>query len=49
MKATWTNEAKGILDFVRTHIFYRFEILKAIISDHDTYFCNRSMEALLCD
>jgi transposase InsO family protein len=46
-KATWTNDAKVVLDFVRTHIFDRFEIPKAIISDRNTYFCNRSMEALL--
>jgi hypothetical protein len=47
-KATRTNDAKVVLDFVRTHIFDRFGIHKAIISDHDTHFCNRSMEALLC-
>jgi len=46
-KSTRTNDAKVVLDFVRTHIFNRFEIPKAIISDRDTYFCNRSMEALL--
>jgi hypothetical protein len=46
-KATRTNDAKVVLDFVRTHIFNRFGILKAIISDRGTYFCNHSMEALL--
>jgi len=46
-KATQTNDAKVVLDFVRTHIFDRFGILKAIISDRDTHFCNHSMEALL--
>jgi hypothetical protein len=46
-KATRTNDAKVVLDFVRTHIFDRFGILKAIISDRGTHFCNRSMEALL--
>jgi hypothetical protein len=40
-KATWTNNAKVVLDFVRTHIFDRFGIPKAIISDHGTHFCNR--------
>jgi transposase InsO family protein len=30
-----------------THIFNRFGIPKAIISDRDTHFCNRSIEALL--
>jgi len=46
-KATRTNDAKVVLDFVRTHIFDRFGIPKAIISDRGTHFCNRSMEALL--
>ena len=46
-KATRTNDAKVVLDFVRTHIFDRFGIPKAIISDRGTHFCNRSIEALL--
>jgi hypothetical protein len=46
-KATQTNNAKIVLDFIRTHIFDRFGILRAIISYRGTYFCNRSMEALL--
>jgi len=46
-KATQTNEDKVVLDFVKTHIFDRFRILKAIISDYDTHFCNHSMEVLL--
>jgi hypothetical protein len=48
VKTTRTNDAKFVLDFVRTHIFDRFGISKAIISDCSTHFCNRSMEALLC-
>jgi transposase InsO family protein len=47
VKVTRTNDAKVVLDFVRTHIFNRFGIPKAIISYHGTHFCNRSMEALL--
>jgi len=47
VKATRTNDAKVVLDFVRTHIFDRFGIPKAISSDRGTHFCNRSMEALL--
>ena len=46
-KATRTNDAKVVLDFIKTHIFDRFGIPKAIISDRGTHFCNRSMEALL--
>ena len=46
-KATWTNDAKVILNFVRTYIFDKFGIPKAIINDCGTYFSNSSMEALL--
>jgi len=47
VKTTRTNDVKVVLDFVRTHIFDRFGIPKAIISDCGTHFCNRSMKALL--
>ena len=47
VKATRTNDAKVVLDFVRTHIFDRFGIPKAIISDRGTHFCNHSIKALL--
>jgi hypothetical protein len=46
-KATRTNDAKVVLNFIRTHIFDRFGIPKAIISDRGTHFCNHSIEALL--
>jgi len=48
VKTTRTNDAKVILDFVETHIFDRFGIPKAIISDGGTHFGNRSMKAILC-
>ena len=32
-KATKTNDAKVVVDFVRSNIFYRFGIPRAIISD----------------
>jgi hypothetical protein len=44
VKATRTNDARVVLDFVKTHIFDRFGIPKAIISDHGTHFCNHSTE-----
>ena len=47
VKATQTKNVKVVLDFMRTHIFDRFRIHKIIISDRDTYFCNRSMEEFL--
>jgi len=46
-KATKTNDARVVIDFVRSHIFCRFEIPRAIVSDKGTHLCNRSMEALL--
>ena len=47
-KAAQTNNAKVVLDFMRTRIFDKFRIPKTIISDHDTHFCNHSLEVLLC-
>ena len=45
--ATRTNDSAVVVSFVRSHIFCRFGMPKAIISDQGTHFCNRSMEALL--
>ncbi|KAI4328673.1 hypothetical protein L6164_021008 [Bauhinia variegata] len=44
-KATRTDDAKVVVNFVRSHIFYRFGILRAII--RGTHFCNRQMKALM--
>ena len=38
VKAIRTNEVKVVLDFIRTRIFDRFGIPKAIISDRGTHF-----------
>ncbi|XP_057452284.1 uncharacterized protein LOC130744109 [Lotus japonicus] len=46
-KATRTNDSLVVVDFVRSNIFCRFGIPRAIISDQGTHFCNRSMQALL--
>ncbi|XP_052171615.1 uncharacterized protein LOC127787591 [Diospyros lotus] len=46
-KVTWTDDAKMVIDFVKSHIFVRFGTPKAIISDCRTHFCNRVVEALL--
>jgi transposase InsO family protein len=48
VKAIRTNEVKVVLDFIRTRIFDRFGIPKAIISDCGTHFYNHSMKASLC-
>jgi len=42
-KAFRTNDARVVVDFVRSHIFYKFRVPRAIISDQGTHFCNRSM------
>ncbi|KAL3500320.1 hypothetical protein ACH5RR_039413 [Cinchona calisaya] len=46
-KATRTNDDIVMVDFVKTHIFDKFEIPKAIINDQRTNFVNRSMKVLL--
>lgn len=42
-----TNDAQVLVDFVRSHLFCRFGIPRAIISDQGTHFGNKSMQALL--
>ncbi|XP_052734121.1 uncharacterized protein LOC128196664 [Vigna angularis] len=46
-KATRTNDARVVVDFVRSHLFCRFGVPRAIVSDQGTHFYNRSMQALL--
>ena len=46
-KATRTDDARVVADFIRSNIFSRFGIPRALISDQGTHFCNRTMEALL--
>ena len=46
-KATRTNDAKFVVDFVRSNLFCRFRVPRDIFSDQGTHFCNRSMYALL--
>ncbi|RDX75975.1 Gag-Pol polyprotein, partial [Mucuna pruriens] len=45
--ATKTNDAKVVVDFLKSNIFYRFGVPKALISDQGNHFCNRVMFALL--
>ena len=44
---TRTNDHKVVLKFVKEHIFSRFGVPCAIISDGGLHFCNRSFENLL--
>ena len=46
-KATRTNDSKVVVGFLRSNIFSRFGIFRAVISDQGTHFCNRTVEALM--
>ncbi|CAM8943734.1 unnamed protein product [Rhodiola kirilowii] len=46
-KATRCDDAKTVVDSLRTNIFCRYGVPKAIISDQGTHFCNRMMAATL--
>ncbi|XP_074282653.1 uncharacterized protein LOC141607192 [Silene latifolia] len=46
-KATKTDDAKVVGEFIKTNIFYRFGFPKALISDRGTHFCNKAIGALL--
>ncbi|RDX95519.1 gag-pol, partial [Mucuna pruriens] len=45
--ATKTNDAKVVVDFLKSNIFCWFGVPKALISDQGSHFCNRSMSSLL--
>ena len=44
---TRTNDHKVVLKFIKEHIFSRFGVTRAIISDGGLHFCNRSFENFL--
>ncbi|XP_073125943.1 uncharacterized protein [Henckelia pumila] len=46
-KPTRTNDSQVIVGFLKSNIFSRFGIPRALISDQGTHFCNRNVEALL--
>ncbi|CAM8913030.1 unnamed protein product [Rhodiola kirilowii] len=46
-KATRCDDAKTVIDFLRTNLFCRYGVPKAIINDQGTHFCNRMMVATL--
>jgi hypothetical protein len=46
-KATRTDDSQVVAGFLKTNIFSRFGIPKALISDRGTHFCNRTVSALL--
>ncbi|RDX79905.1 Gag-Pol polyprotein, partial [Mucuna pruriens] len=45
--ATKTNDAKVVVDFLKSNIFCRFGVPKALINDQGSHFCNRAMSSLL--
>ncbi|XP_071917151.1 uncharacterized protein [Coffea arabica] len=45
-KATQTNDSKVVADFIRSNIFVRFGMPRAIVSDRGTYFYNKTIAAL---
>ncbi|RDX74710.1 gag-pol, partial [Mucuna pruriens] len=45
--ATRTNDAKVVMDFLKSNIFYRFGVPKVLISDQGSHFCNRAVASLL--
>ncbi|CAM8922404.1 unnamed protein product [Rhodiola kirilowii] len=46
-RATRCDDAKAVVEFLRTNIFCRYGVPKAIISDQGTHFCNRMMASTL--
>ncbi|RDX92447.1 putative mitochondrial protein, partial [Mucuna pruriens] len=45
--ASKTNDAKVVVDFLKSNIFYRFGVPKALISDQGSRFCNKAMASFL--
>ncbi|RDX76389.1 pol, partial [Mucuna pruriens] len=45
--ATRTNDSRVVVDFLKSNIFCRFGVPKALISDQGSHFCNRAMVSLL--
>ncbi|RDX75982.1 hypothetical protein CR513_44064, partial [Mucuna pruriens] len=45
--ATKTNDAKVVVDFLKSNILCRFGVSKALTSDQGSHFCNRAMSSLL--
>ena len=46
-KATRNDDAKTVIDFLKSNIFARYGLPRALVSDRGTHFCNKLMEAML--
>ena len=47
VKATRIDDSKVVTYFIKSNIFSRFGIPRALISDRGTHFCDRTVETLL--
>ncbi|RDY13025.1 gag-pol, partial [Mucuna pruriens] len=45
--STKTNDAKVVVNFLKSNIFCRFGVPKALISDQGSHLCNQAMSSLL--
>ncbi|CAN6547073.1 unnamed protein product [Malus baccata var. baccata] len=45
-KATHTNDSRVVADFIKANIFSRFGMPRVFISDEDSHFSNRTIEAM---
>nr|XP_027064775.1 uncharacterized protein LOC113690870 [Coffea arabica] len=45
-KATHTNDSKVVAEFVKSNIFVRFRMPRAIVSDRGTHFCSKTIAAV---
>ena len=41
-----TNDSRVVANFIKSNIFVRFGMPKAVVSDRDTHFCNKTIAAL---
>ncbi|XP_023731015.1 uncharacterized protein LOC111878743 [Lactuca sativa] len=46
-KATRSDDAKTVIEFLKSNVFARFGVPRALISDRGMHFCNKMMEDLL--
>ncbi|XP_023729449.1 uncharacterized protein LOC111877150 [Lactuca sativa] len=45
-KATRHDDSKTIIEFLKSNIFARYGVPRALVSDRGTHFCNKMMEAM---
>ncbi|XP_023770216.1 uncharacterized protein LOC111918823 [Lactuca sativa] len=46
-KATRHDDSKTVIDFLKSNIFARYGVPRALVSDRGTHFCNKMMEAMM--